>query len=93
MQDPSGPDLGREGRAADPPQAKIKGREGPWGWERLLGAGGCHSHAREPPGFGTGYFPSERGDDSQTQKEKSVKFSLSPDFLRVKEALKAGQHK
>lgn len=74
MQDLNAPDLGREGRAADPPQAKIKGRVGPWGWERLLGAGGCHSHARELPGFSTGYFPSEHGDNSQIQKEKFIKF-------------------
>lgn len=91
MQDLSAPDLGREGRAAGLPQAEIKGRERPWAWEKLLGAGGCHGHARELPGFGTGYFPSKCGDNSQTQKETFMKFSLSPDSLRVKETLKTGQ--
>lgn len=36
--------------------------------------GGCHSHARELPGFSIGYFPSEHGDNSQIQKEKFIKF-------------------
>lgn len=38
--------LRTEGRAADPSQAKFKGREGPWCWEGLVGAEGLPRSGR-----------------------------------------------
>ena len=56
----------------------------------------CHGQAGELPGVprsSARYLPSERGDGSQTRKEKRcIEFPLSPDFRRVKETLKTRRH-
>lgn len=64
--------LRTEGRAADPSQAKFKGREGPWCWEGLVGAEGLPRSGRGAARPARGIFFLNVGMAARAGRKRSV---------------------